>query len=73
MFRRELGFGPIVNWFEPAPVLSAMMFPPPIYPKQRKRVANYVLHRIVSVGFCGPEEYRTGNTFTQSTLCYCCF
>ena len=24
-FRRELGFGPIVNWFDPAPVLSAMM------------------------------------------------
>jgi len=31
-FRRELGFGPIVNWFDPRPVLSAMMLPPPIYP-----------------------------------------
>ena len=29
-FRRELGFEPIVNWFDPAPVLSAIMLPPPI-------------------------------------------
>jgi hypothetical protein len=26
-FRRELGFGPIVNWFNPAPILSAVMLP----------------------------------------------
>jgi len=26
-FRQELGFGPIVNWFGPAPVLLAMMLP----------------------------------------------
>ena len=26
-FRRELGFGPIVYWFDPTPVLSAMMLP----------------------------------------------
>jgi len=29
-FRQELGFGPIVNRFDPAPVLSTMMLPPPI-------------------------------------------
>jgi hypothetical protein len=28
-FRQELGLGPIVNWFAPAPVLSVMMLPPP--------------------------------------------
>jgi len=26
-FRRGLGFGPIVNWFVPAPVLLALMLP----------------------------------------------
>jgi hypothetical protein len=26
-FRRELGFGPIVNWFDPAPVFLAVMLP----------------------------------------------
>jgi hypothetical protein len=29
-FRRELGFGPIDNWFNPASVLLAVMLPPPI-------------------------------------------
>jgi hypothetical protein len=29
-FRRELGFGPVVNWFGPAPVLLAVMLSPPI-------------------------------------------
>ncbi len=29
-FRQELGFGPIVTWFDPASVLLAVMLPPPI-------------------------------------------
>ena len=41
-FRQELGFGPIVNQFAPAPVLSAMMLPlPNLSYQQRKQVANY--------------------------------
>jgi hypothetical protein len=31
-FRHGLGFGPIVYWFDPTPVLSAMMLPLPTYP-----------------------------------------
>ena len=51
-FRRELGFGPIVNWFDPAPVLSAMIIPPPIYPTSNENESPTMFSvGFVSVGF----------------------
>ncbi len=38
--RRGLGLGPIVNWFVPAPVLSAMMLPGWVW-----RFFSFYIHR----------------------------
>jgi hypothetical protein len=51
-FRRELGFGTIVKWFGPAPVLSAKMLPPPIYLISNKNDSPTLFSiGFVSVGF----------------------
>ncbi len=46
-FRHGLGFGPIVYWFDPAPILLAMMLPLPTYPISNKNE----LPTMFSIGF----------------------
>ena len=52
MLIRELGFGPVINWFDPAPILLAMMLPPPIYPiSNENELPTTFSIGFVSVGF----------------------
>jgi hypothetical protein len=51
-FSRELGFEPIVNWFDPAPILLAIMLPPPIQPISNENELSTIFSiGFVSVGF----------------------
>jgi hypothetical protein len=51
-FRRELGLGLIVNWFDPVPVLSGVMRPLSIYPISNDNESPSMFSiRFVSVGF----------------------
>ena len=58
-FRRELGFGPIVNWFDPRPRPFAMMLHPPIYPISNENESPTMFSiRFISVGFLNTESLR---------------
>jgi hypothetical protein len=46
-FRHGLGFGPTVNWFDPTPILSAMMLPLPTYTISNKNESPTMF----SIGF----------------------